>query len=65
MVVAAALGVIGLLSLVAAWGFIMGERRERRRCFGIVKDHLCRECYSRHCLLKMASMIKLEVVNDP
>lgn len=60
-----AISIVGLLSLASAWGYILGERRERRRCFLVVKDHFCSDCYTRHCLLKMASVIKLEVVDDP
>lgn len=59
-----ALVTLGLLTLGALLGFCAGERQERKRCGDLVKEHLCGDCYSRHCLLKLASQILLRVVNE-
>lgn len=56
---------LGLFALGALWGSVTAERRERQRCGDLVKDHLCSECYTRHCFLKLASQIQMRVVNDP
>lgn len=60
-----ALEAIGLVILGALVGCSVGLKQERERCGNLVKEHLCSECYSRHCLLKLASQIKLHIVNDP